>query len=296
MKKNLLIIINPKSGKTKNRKKLPEIIKNFKKIGYKTTVIYTKINYSATRIIEKYGKGMDMLVCCGGDGTLHEVINAIVKFDLHLKLSFIPLGTMNDFAKTIHISQKGLSQIKDMNDFEIVCSDVGQFNKKNFNYVAAFGAFTRVSYGTSQKLKNMFGKLAYFLSGIEQLRKINGYQLNVRFNGKEVEDKFIYGAISNSKSIGGFEWFDKDEIKLDDGRFEMILIKEPKNILHVIKILYLLLKRNYDNSYFIYDKVDKLEINAKEYIKWTLDGELGAVSKKTKVENMNKRIQYIIPK
>jgi len=268
MNKKLLLIINPNAGKGNIKKKLPIITQNFEKIGYKINLIYTKINYSPKQILQEHGTDVDLLVCCGGDGTLNESINAIIDLNLHLKISFIPLGTMNDFAKTIGVLAKN---IYSFNNYENIYSDVGKFNEKYFNYVAAFGAFTKVSYSTPQSFKKILGKFAYFLVAIKHLLKIRSYKIKVRFDDEEIEDKFIYGAISNSKSVAGIEWFNKTGVKLDDGKFEMILIKKPKNILQVIKIGLSVLTKKYDEKCFIYSQVKNVEFQTEEKLEWTLD-------------------------
>lgn len=296
MKKKVLFIINPGAGRGKVKKNFPEIIKKFENMGFNVQTVYTRLDYSPTQILEKYGKDIEIVICCGGDGTLNEVINGIVKLNLNIKTSFIPLGTTNDFAKTIHLCPKKMAELNDINNVEEFVIDVGKFNEKYFNYVAAFGAFTEVSYGTPRKLKKIFGRLAYILEAIRCLTKIKGYKIKVKFNNQEVEDKFIYGAISNSKSVGGFKWFKKKEVELDDGKFEMLLIKEPKNIIKLVKTLISLLSKNYNNSNFVYSKIEKVELESEESIKWTLDGELGGNTNKVTISNINKRIKYMIPK
>ena len=145
---------------------------------------------------------------------------------------------MNDFAKSINLSKQKLLKINSIDDYKTVYSDIGKFNTKCFNYVAAFGAFTKVSYSTPQKLKKVFGKLAYFIVAVKHLFKIKSYNIKVKYDEKEIEDRFIYGAISNSKSVAGLKWFDKETVKIDDGYFEILLIKKPRNLAHLIKIFY----------------------------------------------------------
>lgn len=296
MDKKVLFIINPGAGRGKVKKNFPEVIKKFEELEYGVQTVYTRLDYSATQIIEEYGKDIEAVVCCGGDGTLNEVINGIVKQNLNIKLSFIPLGTTNDFAKSLHISSNKMLKLKDFEKVKEITIDVGNFNEKYFNYVSAFGAFTEVSYGTPRKLKKVFGRLAYILQAIRCLTKIKGHQIKVKYNDKEIEDKFIYGAISNSKSVGGFKWFKKKEVELDDGKLEMLLIKEPKNIVQLVKILISLLSKNYNKSNFIYSHIEKAEFKSDENIKWTLDGELGGDTDKVIIKNISKRIKYIIPK
>lgn len=296
MSNKVLFIVNPVAGKGREQKRIPEIVKNFENMGFEVKTVYTKVNYSTTEIIGEYGKNFDVAVCCGGDGTLNEAINGIIKQNLNLNLSFIPLGTTNDFAKTLNLCSKKMVELKNIENIKEITIDVGKFNDKYFNYVAAFGAFTEVSYNTPRKLKKVLGRLAYILSAVRGLVKIKAYKIKVKFNNKEVEDKFIYGAISNSKSVGGLKWFSEKEIELSDGKLEMILIKKPKNIVQLIIILVSLLRKKYNNSNFIYEQIQKLEIESNKDIKWTLDGELGGQTKNVEIDIINKRIKYLIPK
>lgn len=151
-----------------------------------------------------------------GDGTLNELINGVMKLDEKPKISFIPLGTMNDFARTIRMSTNKLFLSKNISDARIISSDIGMFNNTYFNYVAAFGAFTPVPYVTPHKLKKVIGKFAYFVVATIYLNKIKSYKMKLEVDDKIIEDEFIYGSISNSKSIGGFEWFKRRGVKIND--------------------------------------------------------------------------------
>ena len=205
-------------------------------------------------------------------GTLNELINAVMRLDNRPQIGFISLGTMNDFARTIKLSTKKTFLAKNIDEGTIIPSDIGTFNNSYFNYVAAFGAFTPVSYVTSQKLKRRFGKLAYFIVAIKYLNKIRGYKMTIEVEGESVTDEFIFGSISNSKSIGGFEWFKKSGVKINDGEFEMLFIKKPRNIWGYIKTIFaILFKQHHKKEYFEYYQSDKIKITSKISIPWTVD-------------------------
>lgn len=179
---------------------------------------------------------------------------------------------MNDFARTIKLSTKKTFLAKNISEGTIIPSDIGKFNNSYFNYVAAFGAFTPVSYVTSQKLKKRFGKFAYFIIATKYINKIRGYKITIEAEGKKITDEFIFGSISNSKSIGGFEWFKKSGVKINDGEFEMLFIKKPKNIIGYIKtIISILLKKHYKKQHFEYFQTDKIKITSDIGIPWTID-------------------------
>lgn len=295
MEKSLLLIINPNSGKGNIDKKIDKIVRNFEKMGYMINKIYTKENDLILDSIKEELMKMELIVSCGGDGTLNEIVNAIVKLNLKVKLSFIPFGTMNDYAKTLEISRKKLESIESDDDIKIFSIDIGRFNKKYFNYVAACGAFTKVSYQTPQKLKKILGKFAYFISSIKYLFKLRVYDMRLSFEKTEIEGQFIYGSISNSKSIAGFKWFKKEKIYLDDGKFEVLFVRKPENVMQILKTLNCLIIKKYKEPYFVYKQVSNIKIRTKEEIEWTLDGENGGKTKEVEVQNIQKRIEYVIP-
>ncbi len=295
MKKNLLLIINPNSGKGNVEKKINKLIHNFEKLNYKINTIYTEKDVSILEKAHKYLEEADLIVCCGGDGTLNETISIMIELNIKTKLTFVPLGTMNDFSKTLNISKRQLFSIKKEKELKTVKVDIGIFNKRYFNYIAAFGAFTEVAYETPQKLKNIFGKLAYFGVAIKYLFKMKSYEAEIEYDGKKESGKFLYGGISNSESIGGFRWYKKVDFKLDDGKLEMVLIRKPKNVIQFFKILILMLRKKYIKPYFIYSQVKNIKIHFKTEVKWTLDGEGIEKTKEVEINNINKAIEYAVP-
>ncbi len=295
MKKNLLLIINPNSGKGNVKKKIKKLIQNFEKLDYVINKVYTEKGVSIKDKVEKYLNETDLIVCCGGDGTLNETINMIVNLDIHKPLTFVPLGTMNDFSKILGISKKTLFSVRKDKDLKLINSDVGEFNGRYFNYVAAFGAFSEVSYETPQRLKNLLGKLAYFMIAAKYITRIKPYDVKIEYDGKVEEGQFIYGAISNSRSIGGFKWYKKVDLKLDDGKFEMLFVRKPRGPIKFINTLILLLRRKYKEPYFIYAQTGNVKITTKEDVKWTLDGEGMDGTKEVAIKNINKRVTYAIP-
>ena len=179
---------------------------------------------------------------------------------------------MNDFAKTIKLSTKKTFLAKNIDEGTIIPSDIGKLNNSYFNYVVAFGAFTAVSYITSQKLKKEFGKLAYFIVAVKYLNKIRGYEITIEAENRKVRDEFIFGSISNSKSVGGFEWYKRSGVSINDGNFEMLFIRKPKNLFGYVKTIFaLLFKKHHKKQYFEYFKTDKIKITSKIGIPLTVD-------------------------
>lgn len=296
MEKQILVIVNPKAGKGKVQKKIPEIQKDLMRTGYNVEIVYTQQDFSAKNILKDYNKKIDIIICCGGDGTVNDVINGIMMLEEKPKISFIPLGTVNDFARTIGLSRTRFLMPGILKKYLKKKSDIGKFNEKYFNYVAAFGAFTAVSYVTSQKLKNYFGKLAYFIVAIKYFFKIRSYKINIDIDGEKIEQECIYGSVSNSKSIGGFQWFRKRDIAIDDGKFEVILIKKPEHKIQYISIAIDILLKRYQSNNFFYKQGSKIEITSNKSLTWTIDGEFGGRTKKANIQNCKEEITFIIPK
>lgn len=296
MGKQILLVVNPNAGKGKVQKRIPKIKKDFIETGYDVDIIHTKKRVPVSEIINEYKKKIDIIICCGGDGTVNDLVNAIMMKEERPQLSFIPLGTVNDFARTIGLSRKKYYKKGILKNYTKKEADIGKFNNKYFSYVVAFGAFTAVSYVTSQKLKRCFGKLAYFIVGIKYFFKIRSYNVKLDIDGEKIEKECIYGSVSNSKSIGGFHWFRKRDIAIDDGKFEVILIKKPKHKIQYIGIAFDILLKRYQSKNFFYKQGSKIEISADRSLAWTIDGEFGGRAKETKISNCNKAITFIVPK
>lgn len=293
----VLTIINPTSGKGNILEKVDEIKKNIEEQKMETDIRFTKKDYNAKKIIENYEYEKDLILVCGGDGTLNEAVTAIMEQKLdEVSLSFIPLGTTNDLARTLDIPIKDISITKKLLKSKAKRIDIGNFNNKRyFCYVAAFGVITDVSYITSQKSKHKYGRLAYYINAMKELVNIPAYKIKLKYDDKRIEDEFIYGGITNSESIAGFKWFEKGEIQLDDGNFEGIFIRKPKSILGYFKILNSFLKKDYtNNEYILFTQANRFEIEAEEDISWTIDGEFAGHLRKIKIQNYRKAIELAI--
>ena len=293
----VLTIINPTSGKGNILEKVDEIKKNIEEQKMKIDIKFTKKDYNAKKIIENYEYEKDLILVCGGDGTLNEAVTAIMEQNLdEVSLSFIPLGTTNDLARTLGIPIKDISITKKLLKTKAKRIDIGNFNnKKYFCYVAAFGVITDVSYITSQRSKHKYGRLAYYINALKELVNIPTYKIRLKYDDKRIEDEFIYGGITNSESIAGFKWFEKGEIQLDDGNFEGIFIRKPKNILGYFKILNSFFKKDYtNNEYILFTQANRFEIEAEEDISWTIDGEFAGHLKEIKIQNCRKAIELAI--
>ena len=298
----VLLVINPKAGRYSILKHVDKIEKNFRKNpDVNVRIIYTKKEYNAEEIMKKYNLAKtDLVVFCGGDGTLNEGINGLIKSNYDVPVSFIPRGTMNDFARTIKMptnKMKLSKSVGNIDDLKIDALDVGKINDRYFCYVSAFGNFTDVGYVTSQKLKNKIWRFDYYLTVFKELINIKPYKVTVKNNGVSFTDDILFGAISDSVYIAGLKWYKRKDIDLKDGTLDMVLIRKPKNIFGYFKIIKGFLKKEYtiENNYY-FNKVKDLEIISEKPISWTVDGEYYGDIKEVKIKNITQRVRFAIPK
>lgn len=236
--KKLLFVYNPHSGKGLIKNKLCEILDIFAKAGYEMTVCPTQHAMDGYDKVCGADGRYDLIVCSGGDGTLNEVISAVMTHCMAKpKIGYIPAGSTNDFAKSLGIPKDMVKAAKLIsNDNSFLC-DIGVMNGRFFNYVAAFGAFTDVSYKTPQSMKNVLGHQAYIVESLKSLSKIKAYNMKVTCNDITITGNYIYGMVANSKSVGGMKGITGKNILLDDGLFEVILVREAKNPLELQQIV-----------------------------------------------------------
>ena len=294
--KRLLFIYNPHAGKELLKPKLSDIIDIFVKAGYEVVAYPTQSYRDAYRKVSEYDSDeYDLVVCSGGDGTIDEVVTGMMKRDKRDPIGYIPTGTTNDFANSLHIP-KGLLRAADnaVNGTLFPC-DVGKFNDDIFVYIAAFGLFTDVSYQTKQEMKNVLGHLAYVLEGTKRLFNVPSYRIKVTHDGETLEDEFIFGMVTNSRSVGGFRNMIGKQVVFDDGLFEVTLIKTPKNPLALQEIVASLLIEQVDTKHMYSFKTGRITFESLEEIPWTLDGEFGGAHDEVTVENLNRQLRIMVP-
>lgn len=295
--KKMLFIYNPHAGKALIKNKLSDIIELFVGAGYEITIFSTKQQKDATNIVIEKGEQFDIIVCSGGDGTLNEVTDGLMALTNRPPCGYIPAGTINDFASSLNLSKNMVKAAQTIINGTLFPYDIGSLNDDYFTYIAAFGAFTDVAYDTPQTSKNILGKLAYFLEGVKRVPNLPTYHLIIEFqqNGEDikVEDDFIYGMITNSNSVGGFKGLAGKDVKLDDGFFEVVLIKNPKNIIELQKIVNALITKELDNEYMYSFLAKEILLYCEIELPWTVDGEFGGKYKTSIVKNYKQAITYI---
>ncbi len=295
-RKKLLFVLNPFSGKGQIKNKLLEIVDQFVKSGFEVTIYPTQKSLDAMEMVEKRAGEYELVVCSGGDGMLNETVSGMMKREKKVPIGYIPAGSTNDFANSLDISKNMEEAARSAVGGTPFSCDIGKFNGDYFVYIAAFGLFTDVSYATSQELKNRIGHIAYILEGVKRLPAVQSYHLQVTWDGQTIEDEFIYGMVTNSTSAGGFKNITGKNVELDDGLFEVTLIRMPKNPIEINEII-ASLTNLIDNTDSIYTfKTDHLSIKSLEEISWTLDGEYGGAHDVVEIQNEKQAVQIMVKK
>ena len=294
MSKKMLFIFNPRSGKGQIRTKLLDIIDVFVKGGYEVIVHPTQGPRDGCKMAKEMASQVDLIVCSGGDGTLDEIVTGLMEIKAKVPIGYIPAGSTNDFANSLDISKDMVEAARDIVEGQMISLDVGAFNHDTFVYIAAFGLFTDVSYQTSQHLKNILGHLAYVMEGAKRIFDVKTYWMKLEANGETFEGEYIYGMITNSHSVGGFKNLTGTDVEMNDGLFEVTLIKKPKNPLELNEIIASLLNA-YDNTEMIVAfKTNALKIESLEKIPWTLDGEFGGEHDTVHIKNKMQALNILI--
>ena len=298
--KKLLFVYNPRAGKEMLKPRLSDVLDIFVKAGYEVTVHPTQAYRDAYYQIKEYEVGKyDLIACSGGDGTIDEVATGMMKRREMGKdvvpVGYIPAGTTNDFAKSLHIPRKPLAAADNAVKGVPFPCDIGKFNDSVFVYIAAFGIFTDVSYETDQAVKNVLGHMAYILEGAKRIFNIPSYKIKVEHDGEVIEDEFIFGMVTNSRSVGGFSNMVGKNIVFDDGLFEVTLIKTPKNPIALQEIIAALLIEQVDTKHMYTFKTKKITFDSVEEIPWTLDGEFGGEQDYVEIEYVQKALEFMVP-
>lgn len=273
MNHKVLLIVNPMAGRQKIRYELIHVVDALTKAGYET-VIYTTQNKETTKkLMETKDSQFDRVICCGGDGTFNEVMSATMRWRVKPLLGYIPAGTTNDFASGLKLPSDIKEAIRHIIEGMPRTLDAGLFNDQYFSYVASFGAFTETSYSTPQNYKNALGHMAYILEGIKEIPAFTSYPIHIEADGQIYEDSYIFGAISNAKSVGGILKMSDEIVDLNDGLLEVMMIRMPKTLINLSTIVTSLTSSQYDPSMFLFFQTRELWLESDQELVWSLDGE-----------------------
>lgn len=296
MKEKMLFVFNPSSGKGQIKNKLMEIVSIFSRAGFEIIIYPTRAAMDAYEKVSESDGVYDCIVCSGGDGTLNEVMSAVSRYRMSRpRIGYIPTGSTNDYASTLGISKDMCRAACSIAAGATMSVDIGKFNNRLFNYVAAFGLFTDISYKTPQNVKNVLGHQAYILESLKSISKIETYSMAVRNKEELTTGNFIYGMIANSESIGGFKGVSGKQVLLNDGLFEVVLVREPKNPMDLQMIATGLIAREEDNPMIERFKTDHIILESDTPVSWTLDGENGGVHERVEISVIPKAVDIIVP-
>ena len=291
--KKMLFVMNPYSGTRKANRYLAEILELFNRADFEVITYMTNGPGDATRITESKAPEMDLIVCCGGDGTLNETITGLLQSGADVPIGYIPAGSTNDFAASLQLSTNIMQATRDILEGEPVAYDVGKFGDRYFSYVASFGAFTRTSYITPQSIKNALGHTAYVLSGISELSQIRKEHVKMELDGHVVEDDYLFGAISNATSVGGVLTLDPRQVDMSDGKLEVLLIRAPVSLMEISDCIQAVQSQTYNCAMMTFRSARKIKVYASPDMLWTLDGEREEGHDEVDVENVHLAIKLM---
>lgn len=291
--KRLLFIINPNAGIKKDNG-LIDILNIFYYYDYEPIVLFTRKRNDATDYVVQHAfDDISLIVCMGGDGTLNEVFAGAVQINWKKPIGYIPAGSTNDFASSLGLPGDHLENAKRIMTGTARYLDLAEFNKRSFVYTASCGLFSRTSYETPQKVKNLLGHFAYILEGVKDISQFKPVYMEIECEDKIIKDEFILVSLCNTFSLGGVVSFEDKDIKLDDGYFELLTISKPRDIVQLNSIVYSLYEQNYDNSYINFFKVKFAKITMPIVQDWSLDGEKEEGKTICEFNVMHKAVQLI---
>ncbi|MBQ8975643.1 MAG: YegS/Rv2252/BmrU family lipid kinase [Oscillospiraceae bacterium] len=295
--KHIMLIVNPYSGKGKAKELLCDIISQFGAHGYILTVYVTGNGHKSSYFAETYGSEYDIAVCIGGDGTLSDTVNGVMHLPYEKRpcLGYIPMGTANDVATTLRLPSDPTQAVTAVANGSPVALDIGKFGDDlYFTYIAAFGAFTEVSYATPQNMKNSWGHLAYVLGGIVSLPSIKEHHVRIEYDGGTIDDSFIFGGVTNTTSVAVIVKFSPDDVKLGDGLFEVILVKKPVSLADLSKTVSSVLNQNMETDNILMLHTSKIKFTFDEPVKWTRDGEAGGEYTQIEIGNCREAVKVML--
>lgn len=294
MDKTLLFIVNPRAGKTKSSAPLFDAVATFGRAGYLVRVMLTQAAGDAARFAAQWGGDYDLVVCAGGDGTLNETLSGLMQLENRPPVGYLPNGSTNDFAASLRIPSSVQQAARAVVEGTPHPLDLGAHNDRYFSYVASFGAFTKASYSASQETKNALGHFAYILEGIKNLDSLRPYRCGVEADGESFDGDFIFGAVCNSTSLGGLVKLDPKRVHMDDGMFELILLRMPKTALDLQNLITAMNRMDYDYPGVIFRHVRSVTVTTREDIPWSLDGEYAPSAPRVEIRNLHSAVQLMI--
>lgn len=291
--KKMLFIMNPNAGTRKANRHLADILTLYSHAGYTVLTHMTTGPGDGTAAVEKFADEVDLVVCCGGDGTFNEVVNGMLRSGADLPIGYIPAGSTNDFAASIHLPTDIMKAANLVLDGQSQRYDICRFGTHHFSYIASFGVFSKTSYTTPQSLKNALGHTAYVLSGIQELSQLGTTRMRVELEDEVIEDDFLFGAISNSTSVGGILTLDPNQVDMRDGKFELLLVRKPRDLMELSECIQALQNHKYNCKVITFRSASQVRVVSNHPVSWTLDGERADADGPVEVSNIHHAISLI---
>ena len=295
-RKKVLVLINPNSGKKNSKEYVLDALNVFSANNYQMEIYLSQKPMDVTRYIEENGERFDAVAVFGGDGTLNEATNGLMKLKHKPVISYFPTGTMNDFGTNFGLTNdmKQCANIACVGHIESF--DVGKINSRYFNYVAGFGAFCNVSYETKQELKKQIGNLAYIIKAIHEIPNLHPYHIKMNLDGKVFEKDLMFGLIINGNRVAGFEMVEQADNTFKDGLFDIILVEHTPNPLELYNYPLGVLHPELNMKYVERYQAKSIIIESQEKLAWTLDGEEGEETLVASIENISQTLQIYASK
>ena len=292
--KRLLLVLNPRAGRNKPRGPLFDAVCALCEGGYLVSIYQTRGPADATRVVEQHGEEFDVVAAAGGDGTLNEVVSGLLQLSHPPLLGYFPQGSTNDFAASLRIPSDPVQAAQVILKNDPHSLDIGLWGERRFVYVASFGAFTRSSYSAPQSTKNALGHFAYLLEGIKDLDSLRPYRVKITADGEVLDGQYLFGAVCNSTSIGGLMRLNPEQVILDDGKFEMLLVPNPRTAADLQNLVPALLSQDYTNPSLIFRHVSALHVQTQEALPWSLDGEYAPSRTSVDIVNCAKALRILL--
>lgn len=292
--KKLLMIVNPRAGRNKSRGPLYDAAVIFSQAGYLLSIHKTSAQPGDAAAAAAAAGAYDVVAAVGGDGTLNEVVSGLMTLERPPLLGYLPQGSTNDFASSLHLSENPAEAAAAIVGSTPRRLDVGQWNTRYFMYVASFGAFTRSSYTATQAAKNALGHFAYILEGMKDLNSLRPYRVTLTADGETLDGEYLFGAVCNSTSIGGLMKLDPERVVLDDGKFELLLIPNPHTAIDLQNLVVALLNQEYDNEGLVFRHVSSIHLETEEDLPWSLDGEYAPSLPAVDIVNRRKTLEMLL--
>lgn len=218
-----MLFYNPVSGHAAFKNKLDWIVEAFQRRGILVVFYRTRREGNEAFIPFVQEIQPDGLLVAGGDGTVHEIVNLMMKGNLDLPLGIIGSGTSNDFATYLGVNTDLEAYLDTIASGRTRRVDLGLMDGTYFINVASGGAMACIAHEVNARIKNSLGKMAYYLKGIGELPKFRYFPLKIEADGAHYELETFLFVIINSPVVGSMKNV-ANGVAVDDGKLDLLSI------------------------------------------------------------------------